>query len=291
MTSVADRTAPAHAPRARRRRRFRLGSELPLALATLAVFLPVALMLVLSVQPLVNIISPGWNFGFSLGNYQEVLAGHQPYLTQIGNSTVIVAGTVTLCLTAGSLAGYSLSRLGWSLRTTVLVLLAAGLITLIPPMALVPGLYLTLNNLGLLGSLLGLILLNTVFNLPFASVLMKVYFDRVPHEIRESALIDGASEFRTFLRVMLPLAAPGAAAVAIFVAIMSWNEFLFGLTMTSGGRTSPITVGIAALVQPYQITFAEMAALGSAVALPIIVLAIVANRWIVAAVTRGAVKG
>jgi multiple sugar transport system permease protein len=89
----------------------------------------------------------------------------------------------------------------------------------------------------------------------------------------------------------LPLAAPGAAAVAIFVAIMSWNEFLFGLTMTTGGRTSPITVGIASLVQPYQITFGEMAALGTAVALPIIVLAIVANRWIVAAVTRGAVKG
>jgi multiple sugar transport system permease protein len=272
-------------------RRFRPGAEIPLALATLIVFLPVALIIVLSVQPLVNIISPGWNFGLTTQNYAAVFAPDQPYLTQLGNSTVIVVGTVALCLTAGSLAGYSLSRLGWSPRTTVIVLVAAGIITLIPPMALVPGLYVTLNALGLLGSLLGLVLLNTVFNLPFASVLMKVYFDRVPAEIRESALVDGASEFRTFLQVMLPLASPGAAAVAIFVAIMSWNEFLFGLTMTTGGRTSPITVGIAALVQPYQITFGEMAALGTAVAMPIIVLAVVANRWIVAAVTRGAVKG
>jgi ABC-type glycerol-3-phosphate transport system permease component len=260
---------------ARPARRFRPGAEIPLALATLIVFLPVALIIVLSVQPVVNIISPGWNFGLTTQSYAAVFAPDQPYLTQLGNSTVIVAGTVALCLTAGSLAGYSLSRLGWSPRTTVIVLVAAGIITLIPPMALVPGLYVTLNTLGLLGSLQGLILLNTVFNLPFASVLMKVYFDRV----------------RTFLQVMLPLAAPGAAAVAIFVAIMSWNEFLFGLTMTTGGRTSPITVGIAALVQPYQITFGEMAALGTAVAMPIIILAIVANRWIVAAVTRGAVKG
>lgn len=291
MVDVPERATRDRPVRPRRRRRTRVGAEFPLAIATLVVFLPVALMLALSVQPVVNIISPGWNVGFSTASFEEVFAGHQPYLTQIGNSTVIVAGTVALCLTAGSLAGYSLSRLGWSPRATVLILLAAGLITLIPPMALVPGLYVTLNNLGLLGSLLGLILLNTVFNLPFASVLMKVYFDRVPYEIRESALMDGASELRIFLRVMLPLAAPGAAAVAIFVAIMSWNEFLFGLTMTSGGRTSPITVGIASLVQPYQITFGEMAALGTAVALPIIVLAIVANRWIVAAVTRGAVKG
>lgn len=276
---------------ARPARRIRPGAEIPLALATLIVFLPVALVIVLSVQPVVNIISPGWNFGLTMQNYAAVFAPDQPYLTQLGNSTVIVVGTVALCLTAGSLAGYSLSRLGWSPRTTVIVLVAAGIITLIPPMALVPGLYVTLNTLGLLGSLQGLILLNTVFNLPFASVLMKVYFDRVPPEIRESALVDGASELRTFLQVMLPLAAPGAAAVAIFVAIMSWNEFLFGLTMTTGGRTSPITVGIAALVQPYQITFGEMAALGTAVAMPIIILAIVANRWIVAAVTRGAVKG
>lgn len=274
-----------------RPRRARIGAEVPLALATLLVVLPIAMILVLSVQPVVNIISEGWNVGFTTMNFEAVFAPDEPYVSQLVNSTVIVAGTVALCLVAGSLAGYSLSRLGWAPWMTAIVLAAAGLITLIPPMALVPGLYVTLDALGLLGSLLGLVLLNTVFNVPFASVLMKVYFDRVPAEMREAALIDGASELRTFLRVMLPLAAPGAAAVAIFVAIMSWNEFLFGLTMTSGGRTSPITVGIASLVQPYEITFGEMAALGTAVALPIIVLAVVANRWIVTAVTRGAVKG
>jgi multiple sugar transport system permease protein len=273
------------------RRRVNVGAEVTLGIATLLVLLPVAWMLVLSVQPQVDVVSPGWHFGFTTRNFRALFAADQPYLAQIGNSVIIVVGTVLLCLAFGSLAGYSLSRLAWSRRTTAILLGVTGLITIIPPMALVPGLYLTLNAIGVLGSLLGLIMLNTVFNLPFATVLMKVYFDRVPHEVREAALVDGASESRTFLRVMLPLAGPGVAAVAIFVAIMSWNEFLFGLTMTSGGKTSPITVGIAGLVQPYAIEFGQMAALGTAVALPILVIAVVANRWIVSAVTRGAVKG
>jgi ABC-type glycerol-3-phosphate transport system permease component len=271
--------------------RANIAAEVALGAAILLVVLPVAWMVVLSVQPQVNTVSPGFDLGFTAENFEAVFAPDQPYLAQVGNRVVIVAGTVVLCVAAGSLAGYSLSRLNWSPRTTLVVLGVTGLITVIPPMALVPGLYLTLSSLGLLGSLAGLIILNTVFNLPFATVLMKVYFDGVPQEMREAARIDGASEIRTFLQVMLPLAGPGTAAVAIFVAIMSWNEFLFGLTMTSGGRTAPITVGIAALVQPYAIQFGPMAALGTAVALPILLIATVANRRIVSAVTRGAVKG
>jgi ABC-type glycerol-3-phosphate transport system permease component len=285
MSSTAAPVGPA------RHHRHNIAAELTLALATLLVLVPVVWMLVVSVQPQVNVVSPGWSFGFTTDNFRAVFGPDEPYLAQVGNSVVIVVGTVLLCLVAGSLAGYSLSRLSWSRTTTTVLLGVTGLVTIIPPMALVPGLYVTLNSIGLLGSLLGLVVLNTVFNLPFATLLMKVYFDRVPHEVREAALVDGASEARTFLRVMLPLAGPGVAAVAIFVAIMSWNEFLFGLTMTSGGRTSPITVGIAALVQPYAIEFGQMAAIGTAVGLPILVLALVANRWIVSAVTGGAVKG
>ena len=87
----------------------------------------------------------------------------------------------------------------------------------------------------------------------------------------------------------LPL--PGIAAVAIFTAIQVWNEFLFGLVFTSGGTSAPITVGIAALIQPQEIRFGAMAAVGTVTAVPIILLAIAANRQIVAGLTRGAVKG
>lgn len=266
-------------------------TELVLGIAILAVIAPVGWMLVLAVQPARNIVSAGWQFGFSLGNLQSLFSFGQPFASQYLNSILIVAGTVVLCLSVGTLAGYSLSSLGWSPRATAAVLAVAAIIPIVPPMAMVPGLYSTLQSLGLLGSIPGLIMLNTVFNLPFTAVLMKVYFDSVPAELREAALIDGASELLTFRRVMLPVVAPGAAAAAIYTAIMTWNEFLFGLTMTSGGTTSPITVGIASLVQPYEARWGEMAAAGSITAVPIILLAIVARRRIVTGMTRGAVKG
>lgn len=82
---------------------------------------------------------------------------------------------------------------------------------------------------------------------------MKISFDEIPASLREAAIIDGASEARVLGQVMLPLAAPGLATTCLFVAIMTWNEFLMALTMTSGGTTAPLSVGIAAMVQPYDI--------------------------------------
>ncbi|MFD0507742.1 carbohydrate ABC transporter permease [Streptomyces chiangmaiensis] len=196
-----------------------------------------------------------------------------------------------LCLVFGSLAGYALSQLILPRWGTIPLLLLAGFIPLIPPMVLVPGLYATMTSLGLIGGNFGLILLNTVFQMPFAALLMKVYFDGVPNTLREAALIDGASEFATFRAVMLPLVKPGLAAVGTFTGIMAWNEFLFALTMTSGGTTSPLTVGIASLVQPYEVAWGQMAAVGTLAAVPIIIISVIANRYIVAGLTAGAVKG
>jgi ABC-type glycerol-3-phosphate transport system permease component len=265
--------------------------EIVLAIAMLAVVLPVAWMLVLAVQPTRNIIGTGWRFDFSMANFRALFAPGEPFAAQYANSLAIVAGTVLLCLVVGTLAGYSLASLGWSRRVNAILLGITGVLPVIPPMALVPGLYSTLQSFGLLGGVPGLVLLNTVFNLPFTVILMRVYFAAVPAQLREAALIDGASELLTFRKVMLPLAAPGIAAAAVYTAIMSWNEFLFGLTMTSGGDTAPITVGIAGFVQQGEVRWGEMAAAGAITAVPVILLAIVARRRIVVGVTRGAVKG
>lgn len=280
------------APTTRKARgRVSWGTETVLGLTMLLVLSPIIWMAVLAFQSDRAIISEGWTFDLSTSHFGEILDPLQPYMTQLGNSIVIVVGTVVLCVTVGGLSGYSLSRLAWGRRTTMLLLGTSAVLPIIPPMALVPGLYVTLDSLGVLGTVGGLVLLNTVFNLPFATILMKIYFDRVPIDLREAALIDGAPEWRIFTKVMLPLAAPGAASVAIYTAIMAWNEFLFGLTMTSGGVTAPITVGIASLVQPYEIAWGQMAAIGVVTALPIIVIAIFASRRIVSGLTRGATKG
>jgi ABC-type glycerol-3-phosphate transport system permease component len=265
--------------------------EIPLAVMVLLTLLPILWMLVLSVQPGRNIINPGWEFSVWLGNFQDLLAPGEPFVAQLTNSLLIVVGTIALCLAVGALTGYVLSRLHLPRPVTLVLLALAAFLPMVPPMALVPGLYVVLYNFGLTGTILGLILLNTVFNLPFAVLLLTVYFDTVPDEMREAALVDGASEFRVFRSVMLPLVRPGLAAVGVFTGIMAWNEFLFGLTMTSGGVTSPLTVGIASLVQPYEVAWGPMAAVGTLAAIPIILLAILANRQIIAGLTSGAVKG
>jgi len=266
-------------------------AELILIAAIAATIVPILWMVALSFQPLKNIIASDINFGFSLSNYTDLLAPGNPLLAQLGNSLMIVLGTVLLCLIFGSLAGYALSQLVIP-RAVLLPLLAlTAFIPLIPPMVLVPGLYATMSSFGLIGGTLGLIILNTVFQLPFAALLMKVYFDGLPATLREAALIDGASEATAFRSVMLPLVKPGLASVGTFTGIMAWNEFLFGLTMTSGGVTAPLTVGIASLVQPFEVAWGQMAAAGTLAAVPIIIITIIANRYIVAGLTAGAVKG
>lgn len=262
-----------------------------LAGAVLATVIPMIWMVVIAFQQPRAIITPGWNFEFSLENFTGVFAPGQIYGPQVWNSLVLVVSATALCLLVSTFAAYSLSQLQWSNRMVVVVLSVAGLLQVIPPMTLVPGLFVTLTTLNLDGTLMGLILLNTVFNLPFATIMTKFYFDSLPAELRESASIDGASEYGTFRRIMLPLAMPGIASVAIFTAIQIWNEFLFGLVFTTGGTQSPITVGIATLIQPQEIKYGGMAAVGVVTAIPIIILAVVANRQIVAGLTRGAVKG
>jgi ABC-type glycerol-3-phosphate transport system permease component len=266
-------------------------AELVLIAAIAATVVPILWMVALSFQPLKNIIGANINLGFSLSNYTDLLAPGNPLLAQLGNSLMIVVGTVLLCLVFGSLAGYALSQLVIP-RVVLLPLLAlTAFIPLIPPMVLVPGLYATMSSFGLIGGPFGLIILNTVFQLPFAALLMKVYFDGLPATLREAALIDGASEATAFRSVMLPLVKPGLASVGTFTGIMAWNEFLFGLTMTSGGVTAPLTVGIASLVQPFEVAWGQMAAAGTLAAIPIIIITIIANRYIVAGLTAGAVKG
>ncbi|WP_313546472.1 carbohydrate ABC transporter permease [Leifsonia aquatica] len=264
--------------------------EVLLILGVLIVILPIAWTMLLAFLPNRAIVSSKWDFPFWIGNYTQVFEGGT-FFIQILNSVGIVIGTVVLCLAIGSISGYALAKLNPPRWLTIPALALAAIIPLIPPATLVPGLYVLLNGFGLLGTVWGLILVNTVFNLPFATLLMSSYFGGIPDELREAALMDGAKESRVFFTVFLPLVRPGLAATGVFVGIMAWNEFLMGLTMTSGGTTAPVTVGIAGFLQQYSVTWGQLAAAGTVAAIPMVVLAIFANRHIVAGLTSGSVKG
>jgi multiple sugar transport system permease protein len=260
-----------------------------LAGAMFATLLPLIWMVLVAFQRGRAIISPGLVFDFTFANFAEILNPQLNFVAQIMNSVILVVAVTAICIGLSSMASYSLSQLSWSPKTVVAFIIGAAILQLVPPMTLVPGLFVTLQLFGLTGSLNGLIILNVIFNLPFAILMLKFYFDSIPSELREAAYVDGASEFTTFIRIMLPLAVPGLAAVSIFIGIQVWNEFLFGLLFTRGA-SAPITVGIAGLVQPQEIKWGAMAAAGTLTAVPVILMAIVANRQIVAGLTRGAVK-
>lgn len=264
--------------------------ELAVAAVLLVTLLPIAFTVVLAFLPNRNIVASTWQFDFWLGNFRTLFAD-DIFLAQVLNSLLIVLGSVAICVVLGSTTGYALSRLHPPRWLTLPALVIAGFIPLIPPMTLIPGLYILLGQMNLLGTVTGLILVNALLNLPFAALLMTSYFSTVPEELREASLVDGASEARTFVLIMVPIVRPGLAATAIFTGILSWNEFMMGLTLTSGGATSPVTVGIAGLLQPYAVTWGELAAAGSVAAVPIIVMTVFANRQIVAGLTAGAVKG
>lgn len=264
--------------------------EITLVVMMLIVIVPIVWAILLAFLPNRAIISRSWDFPFWLGNFRAIFADGT-FGAQLLNSVGLVIGTVILCLAIGAFSGYALAKLSPPRWLTLPALVLSGIIPLIPPATLVPGLYVLLNNIGLLGTVPGLILVNTLFNLPFAVLLMSSYFSALPDELRESALMDGAHEFRVFWMVMLPLVRPGLAATGVFVGIMAWNEFLMGLTLTSGGLTAPVTVGIAGFLQQYAVTWGELAAAGAVAAIPMILLAIFANRQIVSGLTAGAVKG
>lgn len=266
-------------------------SDFLLTAAILATLIPTALLFYNAFRYSRDIINPGRLTAPTLYNFRSLFEGFSDFPSLMLNSILIVVFATLLSIVVGLLSAYSLSKFPWPKAFITVVLGPAFFVQLVPPVALVPSLYIILNNVGLYDTRLGLVLVNTVFNLPFAIFLLKVYFDGVPSELKEAALVDGAGEAAAFWQVMIPLAAPGIAAVAILVGILTWNEFLMALSLTSTPDAQTITVGIATFIQPYQIRYGEMTAASAIASVPIILLAVLAHRYIVAGLTGGALKG
>ncbi|WP_081613098.1 carbohydrate ABC transporter permease [Sinorhizobium medicae] len=293
MTAGSHAIKAEVATRSKLRRRHSLSdmtSDAVLVLLLLGFVAPIVWMIILAFQSDRAIISMFWEIDLTLDNVASILSPAEPFRAQLVNSIIVVTGTVVLCGAASTLAAYSLSKLRLSGWLNAADNVSCAVVPLLPPMALVPGFYVTLIQTGLLGSLTGLVILNTILNLPFATLLMKIGFDDIPPALQEAASIDGASEARTFWMIMLPLSMPSLITSSLFTAIMTWNEFLMGLTMTSGGTTSPLSVGIASLVQPYEVRWGQLAAAGSRAVVPIMIASVVASKRIIAGMTRGAVK-
>jgi multiple sugar transport system permease protein len=266
---------------------------LVLVVALVAALAPVYWMFTISLKSEVDhfAVPPPWfSFAPTLEHYYDafVTRSFGQYLI----TSAIVAVVSTLCaLVLGTLAAYSLARFRlpydldrklslWILSTRMF----PAIVTAVP-------LFLMMRDLQLLDTKASLIIVYTAFNLPFVVWMMRGFFDEVPRDLEEAALVDGDSRLGALVRVVLPLVAPGLAATAVFCLIVSWNEFLFALVLTQTDASMTLPVGIAGRVTQYEIKWGVMSAAGAVAIVPILVFAMAMQKYLVRGLSLGAVKG
>ena len=160
-----------------------------------------------------------------------------------------------------------------------------------PLVMIIAPIFRLLSPLGLTNSLTGLIIVYTAFNVPFASFLMQSFFDAIPKDLEEAALLDGANRFAAFWRIIVPLTLPGLAATLGFVFTAAWSELLFALMLNSSSAASTFPVGLLAFVSKFSVDFGQMMAAGVLALLPVCVFFVFIQRHLVQGLTAGAVKG
>jgi multiple sugar transport system permease protein len=232
---------------------------------------------------------PWVNFTPTLGNWIDQLSTPETVQSLL-NSTIIAVSASVLALAIGTPAAYALARFRferWKNRDIAVWFLSQRVL---PPVATVVPFYLTMRWLGLLDTHLALILINATFVLPFVVVILRQTFLDLPIELDEAALVDGAGYFGAFWRVALPLAAPSMAATGLIIFAFTWNEFLFAVTLGSK-RAITVPVHIAGAIDTRGVQFWFMGVRAMVVMIPPVLIAIIAQRYIVRGLTLGAVKG
>jgi multiple sugar transport system permease protein len=285
---------PRQAPPAARARRRKTTALLAAAIFVTAVLLfPLYWMAITSVSPTSATLSrspPLVPSGgqISLSSYVEVLT-LRPILRWLVNSSIVTVGSVAINVVVSSLAGYSLSRL----RTRGQQAMGYGLLLarMLPGTLLVIPLFLLFNLMALTNSLLGLILANVTVIVPFSCWMMKGFFDSIPRELEEAALVDGCTRLGALRYVVLPLSMPGVAAIAIYAGVLAWADFLFARTLITQSQWWTMSVGVVSFVGEYTVNWNGIMAAGLISLLPMAILFVFLERFLVGGLAAGSVKG
>jgi len=249
---------------------------------------------VLSVPPKI-----GWD-SFTIGNYLtfihasgiEAVVGSRAAentLPGIFNSLVAATATAALNLILGTLAGYSFARLRFPGQMPLLLMYLGS--RMVPGIALIVPLYLTIRTFHLLDNLAALAITYLTLTLPFTIWLMKNYFQGIARSLEEAALVDGCTWAQMLWKILIPVAAPGLAAAAIFAFMTAWNDYLFAVILTTTMASKTVPVVVAGFVTDVTTARTLMATGGVLAVLPPLLLALMCQRMIVQGLTSGAVKG
>jgi trehalose/maltose transport system permease protein len=226
----------------------------------------------------------------TVDNYTSIF--EDSAFTKALRNSAIIAGSVTaLSLLIGSFAGYALARLHLPFKFLILAVLLS--ISTFPPIAIAAPLFEIWTDIGLYNTYLGLILPSLAFGLPLTVYILASFFRDIPRELEEAALIDGATRFQAFRKIVIPLGAPGVVTAGLLCFIFAWNEFLFAITLTSTPDRRPVPAAIAFFTgsQQFEVPIGTISAAAVVVTVPLIALVLLFQRRIVAGLTAGAVKG
>ena len=248
-------------------------------------------------------LSPSSSFGESLlpipnhpslSNFERLLSttdasGHWLFGRQLINSVVVAAATTAVGIGLSCSAAYAFSRFRFPGRQAGLALFL--LTQIFPGVVMLVPLYLLLDGLGLLDSLAGLVLVYSTTAVPFSTWMLKGYFDTIPKEMEEAALIDGASQLQIFLRLVLPLARPAIAVTALFSFMTAWNEFILAATLINDETLFTLPVALQRNVGEHQTDWGAFAAGAVVVSVPVMAVFYAMQKHLVGGLTAGSVKG
>ncbi|HEX8103748.1 MAG TPA: carbohydrate ABC transporter permease [Solirubrobacteraceae bacterium] len=226
----------------------------------------------------------------TLDNYSSIFRNGD-FTHALLNSAIVSLVTTALSLVIGSFCAYALARL--KMRGKFLILGLVLSITTFPGIAIAAPIFKLWTDLGLFNTLIGLIIPYLCFALPLSIYILVSFFREIPKDLEEAALVDGATNFQAFTKIVLPLAAPGMATTAILTFIFAWNEFLLAVTLTSSSRARTVPASIAFFTgsTEFEKPLGTISAASVVISIPLVLLVLLFQKRIVAGLTAGAVKG
>jgi multiple sugar transport system permease protein len=226
----------------------------------------------------------------SLSNYKGIFQ-NSDFTFALRNSAIVALSTTVLALIVGSFCAYALARL--KLKGKILILGLVLSISTFPQIAIAAPLFKLWSDIGIFNTWIGLILPYLTFALPLAIYILVSFFKEIPRDLEEAALVDGATYFQAFRKVVVPLAAPGLATAGILTFIAAWNEFLLAVTLTSSAaaRTVPAEISFFTGATEHEVPYGSISAASVVISVPLIIMVLLFQKRIVAGLTAGAVKG
>lgn len=260
-------------------------------LSTLLFLFPIYWMFITSIKPRNELFAnPPTLFPLNptFQGYQENFLENTVILGYIGNSFIIATGTLLLTLGLAAPFAYALARVDMKGKGIFLIFLLAT--QMLPNIMLAMPLFILFSQIGLLNSFAALIVANTTYALPFAILVLRPYFLAIPSGLEEAAAIDGCHKFKTFRKIILPLVRPGLLTVGAFSFLFGWGDLLFALVLTSDESIRPLTLGLYNFIGEYGTNWNSLMAVAMIATIPIIVIFIVLQKYIVGGLTSGSVK-